>query len=326
MALLDSIAVEFDLTDRSHRVIALDELHIDPNDKNRIYWIHSNLSQKQIFKKLALTLHLPDDVVSLCLQDDPMPKLIDHDEVLTINIQYLLSTDLNHHEEVEFANMILHLTDQFCFTATAESPEVLHEFMRAYPKALRYAKTPCFVLFLVLDSIVNDYAKILFNFDVLTDQMDFSTRSMQGDHYQRVMTVKQQVLKVKRYATAMREILMRVSGRSITVISDQCRAFLYNLSNHSHMLINEAESTRDMLNSMLDQIDNALMQKMNEIMKVLTSFAAILLPLTLIAGIYGMNFRDIPELQWKYGYWYALSLMIVVAGILFYFFKRKKWF
>jgi len=125
---------------------------------------------------------------------------------------------------------------------------------------------------------------------------------------------------------ASREILMRISGRSIAVISDACRTSLYNLSNHSHMVVHEADSIRDMLNSLLDEIENMLMQKLNETMRVLTAFAAIFLPLTLITGIYGMNFRWIPELNWTYGYFWALGLLVVCAGSLLFLFKKKKWF
>jgi magnesium transporter len=92
------------------------------------------------------------------------------------------------------------------------------------------------------------------------------------------------------------------------------------------MIANETDSLRDMLNSMLDQIDNALMQKMNETMKILTTFAAIFLPLTLITGIYGMNFQWMPELAWKYGYFYALTLLVVCGLSLLFIFKKMKWF
>ena len=68
------------------------------------------------------------------------------------------------------------------------------------------------------------------------------------------------------------------------------------------------------------------MQKMNESIRILTAFASIFLPLTLITGIYGMNFRRIPELSWTYGYFYALSLIVICAGALLYLFKKMKWF
>lgn len=133
-------------------------------------------------------------------------------------------------------------------------------------------------------------------------------------------------MKVKRYTIAIREILMRITSRNILVISEQCRTSLYNLSNHCHLIVNEIDSLRDMLNGLLGQIDNQLMQNMNETMKVLTAFAAIFLPLSLITGIYGMNFYWMPELGWKYGYFGALGLIVLCALLLFLIFRKKKWF
>lgn len=118
---------------------------------------------------------------------------------------------------------------------------------------------------------------------------------------------------------------MRISARKIPVISKECQVSLRNLFDHSQMVFVQLDSVRDNLNSTLDQIDNFLMQKMNSTMKILTAFAAIFLPLSLIAGIYGMNFK-MPEYHWKYGYLWPLSLMTLIGGTLIWFFKRKRWF
>lgn len=328
MAVLGSIAIEFDLTHRTFKEVPLDELEIDLRNKKKIYWVHSNLNQQDIFKKLVNKLQLPDDVVELCNQEDTMPKLIDNDEAITTQIQGLLSTELSeeHHNETHFANLIIHLTSNFCFTAASEEIPALLEFIKSFSKAIRYAQTPCFILFLIFDNVVNEYARILFNFEVVADQMDLRVRAIHNNIYNEVMEIKQEVMKVKRYTIAAREILMRLSGRKISVISEQCRVSLYNLSNHSHMVVHEADSIRDILNGLLDQIDNTLMQKMSETMKVLTAVAAIFLPLTLITGIYGMNFRWIPELSWKYGYFWALGLIVVCGATMLYIFKKMKWF
>lgn len=326
MAILDSIAIEFDLEKLSFKQIPLDEIHIDKQDTTKIYWIHCDLNQHDIFTMLTKKLTLPEDVVSLCTHEEHIPKLIDTDETLTIQIQCLQSPELTKGKQPTYANLILHLTNQICFSATSQQTQVLSEFIRSFPKAIRYAKTPCFILFLLLDNIVNDYARILFNFELLAEQMDLRVHQSHHNVYHKVMRVKQQVMKAKRYTIAVREILMRISGRKISVISEQCRISLDNLANHTHMVVHESDSIRDILNGLLDQIENGLMQKMNETMKVLTAFAAIFLPMTLITSIYGMNFQWMPELNWKYGYFYALSLVLVCGLILLYLFKKKKWF
>jgi magnesium transporter len=182
------------------------------------------------------------------------------------------------------------------------------------------------MLFLILDDIINDYSNILFHFERVTDQIDLDVRTSNSDAYSNVMSIKKNVMKIKRFVMAICDFLMRISGRKISVISESCRLSLANLFSHTQMIVNEADAIRDILNGILAQIDNALMTRMNETMRILTAFASIFLPMTLIAGIYGMNFHIMPELEWDYGYYYALGLMLACAGTLLFIFKRFKWF
>ncbi|HAT6937983.1 TPA: magnesium transporter [Legionella pneumophila] len=322
----DSIAVEFDLKNHSMQKIAIEDLNIDYQDKDKIYWIHSNLNQKNIFKKLREKLRLPEQVIQLCGEKDNRSTTIEIDEALTLQIQGLCSMKLNDSYDADFGNLIIHLTPNYCFTASKTLSSVLFDLLKSCPKSLPYAKTSCFLLFLLLEGVINDYAKIHLAYEELADQLDAQVRTTNKNTYSQVLELKHGVMKIKRYTIAIREILMRLTSRNILVISEQCRTSLYNLSNHCHLIVNEVDSLRDMLNGLLGQIDNQLMQNMNETMKVLTAFAAIFLPLSLITGIYGMNFYWMPELGWKYGYFWALGLIVLCAFVLFLIFRKKKWF
>lgn len=330
MTMTNCIIVEFDLDKRSTRLLDVAQLMVAGLDTTKLYWIHIDLSQQSVtssaFKQIAKTLQLPEKVMELCHCDDTMPKLFHADETVTLQIQCLISEDIHLNHEEKYSNLIMHLTNLYCFTASEEDVPAVREFAETYDKALKYALTPCFIFFLILDNAVNDYAKILYSFELVVEQMDLKIRAAHQNIYDEVMHVKKELMKIKRYTVAIREILMRLSGRRISVISNQCRSSLYNLFNQSQMVFHESDSVRDMLNGLLDQIDYSLMQKMNETMRVLTAFAAIFLPLSLIAGIYGMNFHYMPELQWKYGYYWALSLIVFIGGVLYCVFKYKKWF
>lgn len=326
MDTLNLTIVEFDIKNHTSQQLTFGDFQLDPTNKDKIYWIHVDLNQQRQFEKLIKKIHLREDIVELYNDTDAMPKFIDAGDALTIKIQALLNNELRENEEVEYGNLVIHLTDNYCFTAAYDPLPALIDFSLTYPKAVKYAKTPCFILFLVLDNIVNNYADVLLDYELVADKVDLMIRSKRDDIYNEIVDIKKQVMKIKRYLAAIRDILMRVSGRKISVVSEQCRMSLENLFNHSQMIVNEADLIRDSLNSTLDQIDNALMQKMNKTMKILTSFAAIFLPLSLIAGIYGMNFQWMPELQWKYGYFWALGLMLICGTVLGWTFKRLKWF
>lgn len=326
MAMLNSIGIEFNLQDRTYRQFSVDQFDINLEDETKIYWLHCDLNQPEIFKRVMDKLHLSDDFINLCDPADTMPKLVDTGESLTIRIQSLLSDELKQDQEAVFENLVIYLTEHYCLTVASSFLPALAAFTEVAPKAIKYAQTPCFILFLILDNVINDYSKILFHFDLIADELDMHIDDSNHNIYSDVMDKKNQVMKIKRYVAAIRDILMRISGRKLAVISEQCRLSLGNLFDHSQMVVAEADAVRDILNGTLDKIDNALMQKMNETMKILTGFAAIFLPMTLIAGIYGMNFTWIPELQWKYGYWWALFLMLLCGGFLLYLFKKMRWF
>jgi magnesium transporter len=179
---------------------------------------------------------------------------------------------------------------------------------------------------LILNNVVNDYAQFLFNYEISSDEMDIKVRENHENIYSTVANMKHRVIVIKRCTAAIREILMKISGKKMAAISDDCRASLLNILNQSQLVFNEIDSIRDMLNGLLSQIDYMLMHKMNKSIQILTAFAAIFLPLTLITGIYGMNFQHIPELAWKYGYVYALALILACGILLVLLFKVKKWF
>lgn len=324
--MIESTAIEFDVINHTFRQIDISEIDIDYANLNKIYWIHCDLNQQMIYQELINKLQLPDDIVALIKQPDSVPQLIDNDVNISMKIPALINIDNTKSKELEYGNLIFHLTSHFCFTATYESIPAIAEFIKNSPKTVQYAKTPCFILFLMLDDIVSDYAKILFNYEVAMEEMDVCVRSSHSNIYNEVMDAKLQVMKIKRFLIATREILLRLSGRKIAVISARCAVYLNNLSNHTHMVAHESDSIRDMLNGLLDQIENALMQKLNETMRILTAFTAIFLPLSLITGIYGMNFHWMPELSWKYGYFFTLALIAICAGVLLYIFKKKKLF
>lgn len=321
---MDTTIIEFDIRNKQYHNIPLDQFKVSA-EPNKLYWIHCNLSAPNDLAALHEQLNLSEDVLTLCYQNDIMPKLFDSDENLTLQMACLLQNKLVD-LEARFTSITMHLTDKFCFTAAKETPSALIEFTHSHQKAIRYAKTPCFIFFLIFDNIINDYANMLFNFELIVDDMDAQIRRANQYTYNDVMNIKQEVMQIKRNIIAARDMLMRLSSRNIAVISEHCRVSLSNLSSNSQMVVHESDSLRDVLNGMLDQIDNALMQKMNETMKVLTAVAAIFLPLTLITGIYGMNFEYIPELSWRYGYFWALGLILTCAIAMLIVFKIKKWF
>lgn len=317
--------IQFNITNSKHKNISSHNFSLH-NKKEDIYWIHCNLNKTKDLKNLNNKLHLPDDFIELSLSKKKIPKIIETDKALFIKIQCPIKNSLKNKTKITSDNLVFILTKDYCLTASKRNLSALRDFAENYEKALPFAKTPCFILFLILDNIINDFSEILLDYEDLAEKVDIKIHATKQNIFNHVMDIKKSLMKNKRLATVIRDTLMRISGRKITVISDQCQLSLSHLFSHSQVIISENDVLLETINNSLDRLDNLMMQKLNESMRILTAFASICLPLSLIAAIYGMNFRFMPELQWQYGYYGVLFIMLIFAIILFIFFKIKKWF
>lgn len=142
--------------------------------------------------------------------------------------------------------------------------------------------------------------------------------------------MKQELVQLRRAWWPQRDVMNTLIRDGEQFIGDATRIYLRDSYDHCLRIIDFAETYREMMSSMLDTYLSSVSQRMNDVMKVLTVFATIFLPLTFITGLYGMNFDtaspfNMPELHWRYGYFYALGVMLVaVLGMLLYF-RRKRW-
>lgn len=321
----NSIIIEFDIPKKAAKPIALEQA-ASAMQNQMILWIHCDLHDKPFLEKISGIITIPETVTSYINEHSKIPRLDESQESLAMKIQapMELPTDKKTHQE--FGTFIVYLTEKYCVTFSRRPIPAIQEFKQNYKKSLRFAKTPCFILFIMIDNILNKYAQILYAFESISDTLDFSSRTSHKHHYRSVMKIKKDMIKTKRHVSSIRDMLMRISGRKISVVSEECRKALIDTYNHSQAIVAETDSVREILNGILDQIDNSLMHKMSQTMTLLTAFATIFMPPTLIASLYGMNFDFMPELHWKYGYYFALALMLGSGVLLYVMFKRKRWF
>ena len=138
--------------------------------------------------------------------------------------------------------------------------------------------------------------------------------------------LKGEVVALRKYIWPLREVIMGMSKDDSALISDATTLFLRDVYDHTIQVIDTIESYRDLLSGLMDLYLTTVSNKMNEVMKVLTIMASLFIPLTFIAGIYGMNFEHMPELKWPWGYEAVWLVMILLALMMLIYFKRKKWF
>ncbi|WP_336070593.1 magnesium/cobalt transporter CorA [Mesoflavibacter sp. CH_XMU1404-2] len=184
-----------------------------------------------------------------------------------------------------------------------------------------------YLLYALIDAIVDHYYAIIETMgnkiEDLEDEL-FNGIS-QEEISQQIQNLKREVLKVRRAIFPLREIIGRIEKDPNNLIEEQTTHFFRDVYDHIIQVTENLDIYREMIWSLMDMYMTTISNKMNEVMKVLTIIATIFIPLTFIAGIYGMNFVNMPELQYKYGYYVVWAVMILIFLAMLYYFKRKKW-
>ncbi|WP_322781896.1 magnesium/cobalt transporter CorA [Synechococcus sp. CBW1107] len=149
---------------------------------------------------------------------------------------------------------------------------------------------------------------------------DPSPDDIQDIHY-----LKRDVLTLRKAAWPCREVISAIEKGSSPVLTDSTRVYWRDLYDHTIQVIDMVETYRDILGGMHDTYLSSLSNRMNEVMKTLTIISSIFIPLTFIAGVYGMNFENMPELRWRLGYQATLGLMVLIGAGLALYFRRRRW-
>jgi magnesium transporter len=190
---------------------------------------------------------------------------------------------------------------------------------------IRSKKTD-YLLYRLIDTIVDNYYFIIEHISESVEQLeDEVANNPSQQSLIKIQQLKRKLINFKKSITPLREAILILQKTENDLISDSTVAYFRDVYEHLIQIIESIESQRDILASVLDLYMSGVSNKMNEIMKVLTIIATIFIPLTFIAGVYGMNFNNIPELQWEYGYQYFWAMIIGMLLLMLAYFKNKKW-
>jgi magnesium transporter len=185
-----------------------------------------------------------------------------------------------------------------------------------------------FLAHALLDGLVDDYQPAVDQLDETLARVEESVLAQpQSKLLQEILLLKRNVQRLRRTIIPQRDVVNRLSrGEFPKLIHPETRLYFRDIYDHVVRVEELMESVRDLADGVLNTYLSALNNRMNEVMKTLSVVATILLPLTFIASIYGMNFRNMPELDWHYGYFGAIGAMVAVAGGMVLFFRARRWF
>jgi magnesium transporter len=183
-----------------------------------------------------------------------------------------------------------------------------------------------FLLHQILDLLFEHYFP---NLDAIEDKVQLVQievfENPTRETLDRVFALKRDVLQLRRICAPQREIVNRLARAEFKVISPRGSVYFRDIYDNLYRIVEASFSYQDIVQSLLDAYLSAVSNRLNETMKRLTLAGAVFAALTVITGIYGMNFEHMPELHWKYGYIMVWGMMLAATGALFYWFKKKEW-
>lgn len=185
-----------------------------------------------------------------------------------------------------------------------------------------------YVLYSILDSMVDNYGLVADEYAKQIDALEAKSLEVDGDpvFLRDLMDVREELLALRRIATAQRELILPLAAGEYDYVSEGLEKRFTHVRDHLTTTIDIIDSHREMLHGIRDNFHAVLANRMNEIMKVLAVFASFFLPLSLVAGIYGMNAPLWPNPDSPYTFWGILGFMALLAAGMLVYFRRKKWF
>ncbi|MFL1011543.1 magnesium/cobalt transporter CorA [Flavisericum labens] len=296
-------------------------------EEGTITWININgLNHVKAIEKIGEHYELHPLVLEDIVNISQRPKIDEYNDYLFVVLR-MLYYDANENIVSEQVSFILGSDYVLTFQ---ESEGDVFDSVR---ERIRHAKGRVrsmgadYLLYVLIDAIVDHYFSVI---EILGDKIeDFETSIFSGnvddDISQKIQNLKREILRVRRAIFPLREVLNRIEKNDSNLINKNTITYYRDVYDHLIQVSENIDIYREMIWSLMDMYMTTISNKMNEVMKVLTIMASIFIPLTFIAGIYGMNFEYIPELQYRYSYFILWGVMIILfIGMLIYF-KRKKW-
>jgi len=324
---VETHVIDFDETQIIEKQLRSIEECLEYKDRPTVTWINViGLHESKMIQALAEGFGLHPLVQSDILNTTQRPKFDDYGDYHYANLK-MVQWDHEKNESIsEQVSLVLGPNYVLSFQ---ERPgdvfEPIRNRLRTDKGRIRTMKSD-YLVYCLMDAIVDGYFTILEHLGDKIEEIELAVVDKPGpDTLKDIHRIKREGLLLRKGIWPFREVISGLDRSESELLSKATHLYLRDVYDHTVQVIDTMETFRDLLAGMLDTYLSSLSNRMNEVMKVLTIIATIFIPLTFIAGVYGMNFKNIPEVQWQGGYVFALVIMAIIACGMLYFFRRKKW-
>jgi magnesium transporter len=318
---------EYTAASHSEKVIdSLGESYYYPDDA-AVSWIDvEGLHEVELIRKVGDQQGLHPLVLEDVVNTNQRPKVEDYGDYLYVVLKMI---HVGEHAGIRIEQISIILGSRFVVTfqegldGNVFAP--VRERLRSGKGRLRSQGADALAHSLV-DFVVDSYFSAVETMgEAISDVEESVVRRPTEETMRQIYRLKRRMIELRRAVWPAREVMSALERRESSLIGPEVAVYLRDVYDHTIQVIDTLEAYREMVSGLMDIYLTSLSNRLNEVMKFLTIIGTIFIPLTFIAGVYGMNFQHMPELHWRWGYFAALGIMALVALVMLLFFHRKRW-
>ncbi len=296
-------------------------------DKPTVTWVNiDGIHNSEIIGKIGAHFNLHSLVLEDIVNIGQRPKMEDFEGYIFIVSKMLCYDEEVRETKIEQVSLILGSNVVISFQEKeGDVFNPVRERIRNAKGRIRKMGAD-YLIYALIDAIVDNYFLIL---EKIGESVEFAEEELINNPspqtLQTIHNLKREAIFLRKSVWPLREVISGLQRTESPLIHKSTGVFLRDVYDHTIQVIDTVETLRDMVSGMLDIYLSSISNKMNEIMKVLTIIATIFIPLTFIVGVYGMNFKYMPELGWRFGYVLIWGIIAAIGILMVLYFKRKKW-
>ncbi len=296
-------------------------------EKNKVNWINiTGLANIKLIEKIGLSFDLHPLVLEDILNPSQRPKIEEFDKYIFIIIKKLLWEEKTAEFNQEQISLVL--GPNFVLSFSEEESDLFKTIIDRIqiPKGRIRIMGADYLLYCLIDLIVDNYFIIMeFLNEKIENIEDTLVSNPEPSTLQEIYELKKTIIELRKLVWPLRELVNKLQRQKLELISDELQIYIRDIYDHIFRITETLDSFREIIFGMLDMYLSSVSNKMNEIMKVLTIISTTFIPLSFLAGFYGMNFIYMPELSFVLSYPILIIVMFSIFFIMIYFFRRRKW-
>lgn len=319
--------IDYNETDINEKNLLTLDKSIQLKDTQSIKWINiTGVHDESIIHKMWEIYNIHPLVLEDISNTTQRAKIEEYDDYLFVIIKMIYFSNETNEITVEQVSLIV--WDNYIISLQEREGDVFNWVRERIRKNKgKICKSwSDYLMYAILDAIVDQYFSVI---EQMSEKIEDTEEQLMfwvdQELLNKIYSLKKELVYIKKSIWPLREVISTLNRAENELIKETTFIYLRDVYDHTIQVLETVETFRDLTSGMLDLYLSTVSNKMNEIMKVLTIFAAIFIPLTFIAWVYWMNFQFMPELWWKYAYPIWWAIIVVLTIIMLIIFKRKKW-